>query len=239
MKDERILSCSDIEAGYYKKRVLNGISIEIHKGEIVSLIGPNGAGKSTLLKVIFGLLKPTKGKVIFEGRNITGRAPYKNSKDGIGYFIQGGEVFTNLTVIENLSLIQAISDRKSDFRIRIDEIFALFPEIEKFKNKRAGLLSGGERQMLALGILLVKQPRLLLLDEPLSKLSSGLMERFSTKIKEINSNLGISIVLVEQNIPKALSIAKRVYLMKLGEIVLSDTPQNILKNNKLEEIYFK
>lgn len=239
MKDERILTCSDIDAGYYKKRVLNSVSIEIHKGEIVSLIGPNGAGKSTLLKVIFGLLKPSKGEVIFEGKNITGKTPYKNSKDGIGYFIQGGEIFTNLTVMENLTLIQTIGDRKSDTRKRIEEVFALFPEIGNFKNKRAGLLSGGERQMLALGILLVKQPRLLLLDEPLSGLSLGLMERFTEKIKEINSNLGISILLVEQNIPKALSIAKKVYLMKLGEIVLCDTPQNILKKKKLEKIYFK
>lgn len=239
MKNEKILICKDVEVGYYKKRVLNGVSIEINKGEIVSLIGPNGAGKSTLIKTIFGLLKPLKGRVFFEGKDITGRNPYRNSRDGIGYFIQGGEVFTNLSLIENLTLIQDISDNKLNIRERIKEVFNIFPELKKFKSKRAGLLSGGERQMLALGILLVKQPRLLLLDEPLSGLFSKLMDRFMERIKKINNNLGISILLVEQNIPRAISIARRVYIMKLGKMEFCGTPDEIRKGRILEEAYFK
>ncbi|MDP2753098.1 MAG: ABC transporter ATP-binding protein [Nitrospirota bacterium] len=239
MNNEKILIGEGIEAGYFKKLVLQGVSFEIYKGGIVGLIGPNGAGKSTLIKVIFGLLKPSKGKIIFQGKDITGRATVKNVKDGISYFVQGGEVFSNLSILENLTLTNFLNKDRGYNNNPLSEVFSLFPELERFKDKRAGLLSGGERKMLALGILLVRRPKLLLLDEPLGGLASSLMKRFIEKIKEINEDLGVSILLVDQNIPQVLSLSKRVYLMKQGKIVLSDTPDNVLKKSVLEEAYFK
>lgn len=237
MKNEIIIRGEDIEAGYSKKPVLQGVSFEIYNREIVGLIGPNGAGKSTLMKVIFGLLGIRKGKIIFHGMDITGRTPLENVKDGMSYFIQGGEIFSNLSVQENLALsVSLIADRKNNNN-SFDIVFELFPELERLKGKRAGLLSGGERRMLSLGMLLVKQIKLLLLDEPLGGLAADLMQRFIRKIKQINSDLGISIVLIDQHIPEVFSISDRVYLMKQGMIVLCDTPANITKNRVLQEAY--
>jgi len=239
MNSQKILEAKEIVAGYNKKMVLQGVSIELYEKEVVALIGPNGAGKSTLIKTVFGILKPKAGKIFFKGEDITGREPYKNSLNGMGYFIQGGEVFTNLTVMENLLIPQYI-DKNLEKENLLDEVFSLFPELKSLNDKRAGILSGGERQMLALGILLMKKPEILLLDEPISKLAPIWKNKFIEKIKELKEKWGLSIIFwAEQDIPKALAVADRVYVMKLGKMEFCGTPEELRQGKKLEEAYFK
>jgi len=239
MNNQKILTGKNIVAGYNKKMVLQGVSFEIYQRETVALIGPNGAGKSTLIKTVFGILKPQSGEIFFKDEDITGRKPYKNSRNGMGYFIQGGEIFSNLTIMENLFIPQYI-DKKLGIEKLLTEIFALFPEMKKFKNKRAGVLSGGERQMLALSILLMKKPLLLLLDEPISKLAPLWKDKFIERLKELIANWNLSVIFwAEQDIPKALAVADRVYVMKLGKMEFCGTPEELKQSKKLEEIYLK
>lgn len=238
MNDNLILKTEDIESAYIKKKILFGVSIEIKNGEIVSIIGPNGAGKSTLFKTIVGILKPLNGCVIYNGKDITGRSLYENVKEGIGYLIQGRPVFTNLTVLENIELSAEVS-LNGENKKRIKEMFNLFPELEKYKNRRAGLLSGGEQKMLSLAILLVQNPKVLLLDEPSLGLSPILAKRITEKIKKINKQFSIPVILIEQNIPNALSISDRVYLLRLGKCIFSGTPKQIIENKILQDEYFK
>ncbi len=225
-----IIELKNIYASYGKKDVLNDVSIEVKKGEIVSLIGPNGAGKSTTLKVIAGFLKPKSGKIIFKNKDITNLLPWERSRFGIGYLFQGGSIFENLTVIENLKL----SNEK------IDTTFDIFPELEKYKNTRAGLLSGGLKQMLSISLILLKDPELLLLDEPSAGLSPLLVEKLISKIKYINQKFGKTILLVEQNIIQALKISNRIYLMSAGKIIKENKdPLRFLETEKFEKIFFE
>jgi branched-chain amino acid transport system ATP-binding protein len=225
-----IIELKNIYASYGKKEVLSDVSIEVKKGEIVSLIGPNGAGKSTTLKVISGFLKPKSGKIIFKDKDITNLSPWQRSKLGIAYLFQGGSIFENLTVIENLKL----SNEK------IETAFEIFPELEKYKKTRAGLLSGGLKQMLSISLILLKEPELLLLDEPSAGLSPALVEKLISKIKDINQKFNKTILLVEQNIVQALKISNRLYLMSAGKIIKeSDDPLTFLETEKFEKIFFE
>jgi branched-chain amino acid transport system ATP-binding protein len=225
-----IIELKNIYASYGKKEVLSDVSIEVKKGEIVSLIGPNGAGKSTTLKVISGFLKPKSGKIIFKDKDITNLSPWQRSKLGIAYLFQGGSIFENLTVIENLKL----SNEK------IETAFEIFPELEKYKKTRAGLLSGGLKQMLSISLILLKDPDLLLLDEPSAGLSPALVEKLISKIKDINQKFNKTILLVEQNIVQALKISDRLYLMSAGKIIKeSDDPLTFLETEKFEKIFFE
>lgn len=236
-ENQTILALENIRAGYYKKEVLHGVSLSIKKGEIVSVIGPNGAGKSTLLKVISGVLTPRKGKVFFNGKDITSLPPYLRVKGGIGYFIQGGSVFANLTIRENLEL-GGFDLPKSDYKRRLEDIFNLFPALKQISCLRAGLLSGGEKQMLAFSMILMKEPQILLLDEPSAGLSPKLVGGLAEKVKEIHQEKGISVLLVEQNIREALRISERTYLLRNGEIIGEEEPGKLLKEGKLEKIFF-
>jgi branched-chain amino acid transport system ATP-binding protein len=225
-----IIELKNIYASYGKKEVLSDVSIAVKKGEIVSLIGPNGAGKSTTLKVISGFLKPKSGKIIFKDKDITNLSPWQRSKLGIAYLFQGGSIFENLTVIENLKL----SNEK------IETAFEIFPELEKYKKTRAGLLSGGLKQMLSISLILLKDPDLLLLDEPSAGLSPALVEKLISKIKDINQKFNKTILLVEQNIIQALKISNRLYLMSAGKIIKeSDDPLTFLETEKFEKIFFE
>jgi branched-chain amino acid transport system ATP-binding protein len=225
-----IIELKNIYASYGKKEVLSDVSIEVKKGEIVSLIGPNGAGKSTTLKVISGFLKPKSGKIIFKDKDITNLSPWQRSKLGIAYLFQGGSIFENLTIIENLKL----SNEK------IETAFEIFPELEKYKKTRAGLLSGGLKQMLSISLILLKDPDLLLLDEPSAGLSPALVEKLISKIKDINQKFNKTILLVEQNIVQALKISNRLYLMSAGKIIKeSDDPLTFLETEKFEKIFFE
>lgn len=242
-----ILSVDDVYAAYIKKQVLNGVTITVREGEIVALIGPNGAGKSTVLKVITGFLKPQKGRVEFYGEDITQMEVHERIVRGIGYFMQGGEVFKSMTIEENLEMgsftgqAPTIREGRAESRKLIDKdrIYDLFPNLKDKRKRPAGLLSGGEKQALALGMVLMTCPRLLLLDEPSAGLSPSLVKEVLEKIVKINTELGIEMLIVEQNVREVLNIVHRVYVMKLGKIVGEEKPQTLLMGKALEEVFLR
>ncbi len=237
MNNEKILSVNSIHAAYYKKEILKGVSISARTGEILAVIGPNGSGKSTLLKVICGMLKPSAGVIKFKGRDVTDFTAEQMVKQGTGYLIQGGEVFAGMSIYENLSL-SGMGLSKAVRRARINEIFEIFPALEKLQSRRAGFLSGGEKQALALSMALMKKPALLLLDEPSAGLSPAMVGRIMGVIKNVNSKYGTTIVLVEQNIKEALRICRRVYLLKNGAIAGEENPQDLIKGERINELFF-
>jgi branched-chain amino acid transport system ATP-binding protein len=229
------LKVENIYAGYGKKEVLRGVSFSLKKGEIITIIGPNGAGKSTILKVVAGFLEPYTGRIIWKDNEITALPPHKRISLGICYFIQGGKVFPNLTVRENLELSMG-SKENGD---RFDEIFTLFPELKNLLKRRAGLLSGGQRQQVAIAMILLKKPELILFDEPSAGLSPNLVSETINKIQKINQLWETGIVLVEQNVNEALKIANRVYIMSNGQIVYeTNRSEELLKSDLLEKLFF-
>lgn len=230
-----LLKVENIYAGYGKKEVLRDVSIYLDKGEIIALIGPNGAGKSTLLKVIAGFLTPYSGKVTFEGVDITHLPSFKRAFLGLLYLMQGGRIFPNLTVKENLELsLTSNMDGQG-----IEEVLTIFPELKSVLRRRAGLLSGGQKQQLALAMILLKKPKAMLLDEPSAGLSPYLVSEIIEKIKEINRIYGTSVILVEQNVSQALKISDRVYILSSGMIINeSKNPKELLEGEILERVFF-
>jgi branched-chain amino acid transport system ATP-binding protein len=233
-----ILSLEGIDAGYYERQILYDVRIETKKNEIVLLIGPNGAGKSTLLKVIAGILKPWKGKTVFEGRELNGLSPARRAKMGVSYFLQGGEVFGNLTIKENLE-IAGMGLNRGKIKDKIGNVFELFPKLKEMEGRRAGLLSGGEKHQLALGMIFIREPKLMLLDEPSAGLSPLLVKELLDSIKQMKEILGASVLIVEQNIREGLKIADRIYLMKAGSIVKEIMPEEATKGELLEKLFFE
>lgn len=214
-----LFELKNIHAGYNDREILTGTTLEIDSGEIVALIGPNGAGKSTVLKVASGFIIPKQGNIIFDDTDITLLETNRRIPLGIGYFLQGGEVFPDMSVYENFEMA-GTNLKKTYFSESIEETLSLFPLLKDKLNKRAGLLSGGERQMLALGMIMLRRPRLLLLDEPSAGLAPGLVKGIMEKIIEINKSYGTAILLVEQKIGEALEIAHRGYILKNGQVDL-------------------
>lgn len=221
-----LLLVENISASYSSKPILQGVSINMNYGEIVSLIGHNGAGKSTLLKVIFGDLPASLGKVVYLGREITNIPLYRRREMGMSYLPQSSNVFSDLNIYDNL-LVSGNGLHKADLNQRIEEVFMLFPPLKSMYRKRAGLLSGGERQMLAMGILLLTKPQLLLLDEPSAGLAPRLITEIMEKIIEINKTYGVAILLVEQKVAEALKISQRCYLLKNGQVALEGTSEEV------------
>ena len=230
-----VLEASDLVAGYGTKQVLHGVSLRVEAGEIVALIGHNGAGKTTLLKTLFGLLPALGGGVRYGGRPITGRRAALNVRDGLSFVPQGHGIFTDLTVGENLEL-GGYSVGAADPE-RLAAIYDLFPILKERQDQRAGTLSGGQQQMLALGLALVLQPKLLLLDEPSLGLAPVLVQRVLESVQEINRRFGTAVLLVEQNVKQALRIASRVYVMKVGQISLEDQASALLARQDLWRLF--
>ena len=229
-----ILKVEGATVGYSEIDILHDVSIVLGAGEIVSVIGPNGAGKSTLLKTIFGCLTPKKGKVFLKDENITGLKPEKIVKKGISYVPQVENIFPSLTIQENLEMGAFI--RTDDFSSRLNEVFELFPVLKKRKNHKAGHLSGGQRQMVAMGRALMLDPKVLLLDEPSAGLAPKLVSMIFEKIKDINST-GVAMILVEQNAREALSMARRGYVLATGKNVLDGEAKALLANNEVARLY--
>ncbi len=222
-----LLSVQNLQSGYGQKQVLNGVSLQVHHGEIVALLGPNGAGKSTLLKAVFGLLRAWRGSIVFEGKPIHNRHPVRNVQDGLTYVPQGSRVFQDLTVQENLELAGFILRDRRVIQNRMERVLHLFPVLEERCSQLAGRLSGGEKQMLALGQALMTDPRLLLLDEPSLGLAPQAAHETIVAIQRLNNELGTAILLVEQNVAEAISIAHRVYVLRLGKVVLEAYPKDL------------
>ncbi|HLC06118.1 MAG TPA: ABC transporter ATP-binding protein [Anaerolineales bacterium] len=231
-----MLRVERISVSYGGTPALTDVSFEVHEGEIVSIIGSNGAGKSTILKTISGLLHPARGVIEFDGQPISGLPPYKVVERGIAHVPEGRRLFTKLNVYENL-LVGAFTHKSEDDRRRmIGEIFELFPVLEERRQQRAGTLSGGEQQMLAIGRALMSHPRLLMLDEPSLGIMPVLIDRFFEVTRRINQE-GTTILLVEQNVRQALELANRGYVIQTGRIILEGSGPELLASDQVREAY--
>jgi branched-chain amino acid transport system ATP-binding protein len=224
-----LLEIKDLESGYGKTQVLYGISLTIQEREIVGLIGHNGAGKSTILRSIFGLLKPYQGHVLYMNQEITSQSPTTNIDRGICLIPQDQFIFNDLTVRDNLEISIFTMRDKSNLDSRFETLYKLFPILEDRRNQLGGTLSGGERRILSIGMGLLRQPKLMMLDEPSSGLSPIITQHVAEAIQEINSTLATSVLLVEQNVKMAFKLSKRVYVMKAGRIILEETGDKLLE----------
>jgi neutral amino acid transport system ATP-binding protein len=230
-----ILQAENITAGYTREvNILYEVGIRLKSGQIVTIIGPNGAGKSTLLKTIFGILKPSNGKISLKEEDITGLKPDKVAQKGISYVPQVDNVFPSLTIQENLEMGAFIRD--DDYSPRLNEIYELFPVLGERKKQKAGQLSGGQRQMVAMGRALMVDPQVLLLDEPSAGLSPKLVDMIFEKIKDINKT-GVSMIIVEQNAREALKMADHGYVLAMGRNVLDDSGDALLANEEVGRLY--
>jgi ABC-type branched-subunit amino acid transport system ATPase component len=230
-----ILQAENITAGYTTEvNILSDVGIQLKSGQIVSVIGPNGAGKSTLLKTIFGILKPTTGKIRLKDEDITGLKPDKVANKGISYVPQVDNVFPSLTIQENLEMGAFIRD--DDYSQRLNEIYDLFPILGDRRKQKAGQLSGGQRQMVAMGRALMVDPQVLLLDEPSAGLSPKLVDMIFEKIIEVNKT-GVSMIIVEQNAREALKMADHGYVLAMGRNVLDDSGDALLANEEVGRLY--
>ncbi|MBO8141162.1 MAG: ABC transporter ATP-binding protein [Firmicutes bacterium] len=215
---------------------LKGVSLEVRQGEIVTLIGANGAGKTTLLRTISGLIRPTHGRITYEGRDLFSMPPEQIVAAGVAHVPEGRRVFPLMSVAENLELGAFARRDPAGVREDMERVFRLFPRLAERKTQAAGTLSGGEQQMLAIGRALMARPRLLLLDEPSMGLAPVIVENIFQVIREINA-AGTTILLVEQNAHMALATAHRGYVMETGRIVLSDSADRLLKNEAVRKAY--
>jgi ABC-type branched-subunit amino acid transport system ATPase component len=229
-----LLTVSNVVAGYGETEILHGVSIAIEEGHIVTIIGPNGSGKSTLLKAIFGLVKPKAGKVLFQGKEITGSPPETVVRKGLCYVPQSSNIFPSLSINENLEMGAFV--RTDDFSQRLEEIYLLFPDLAGRRKDKAGTLSGGQRQMLALARALMLDPALLLLDEPSAGLAPNLVGSVFEKILGIN-RAGVAILLVEQNAREALQLSSWGYVLASGQNQLEDRGENLLSNPDVARLY--
>lgn len=216
--------------------VLQGVDLSVKKGEIVAVLGPNGAGKTTLLNTIFGIATIHEGDILFENRPITSVKLHEVVRMGISYAPQLSNVFPNLTVEENLEMGAFIRGKDQTIKDDMKEVFKLFPEIDRRRNQKAKTLSGGERQMLAVARALMSRPKLLLLDEPTAGLSPRAGIALMNKIKEIRDR-GVTILIVEQNVKRALEIADRGYVLVSGRIIREDSAENLMKTG-VERLFF-
>jgi len=230
-----VLQIEGLHAGYGPIRALRGIDLEVERGEVMALIGSNGAGKTTLLMTICGIVRPTAGRIRYEGRDVTGASPYRIMNQGLAQVPEGRRIFPQMTVLENLQMGGAAS-APADFRRDLDWVYSLFPVLAERRGQSGGTLSGGEQQMLAIGRALMSRPRLLLMDEPSLGLAPIIVKRIFQIIAEINRE-GTTILLVEQNAFAALKLAHRACVLATGEIALSGTAQTLLDNPDVQRAY--
>jgi branched-chain amino acid transport system ATP-binding protein len=226
----------DVHTFYGSIEALKGISLDVHEGEIVTLIGANGAGKSTTLRSINGLNHPRKGKIFFQGTDVTSMPPHQIVKRGISQSPEGRKLFPRMTVTENLEMGAFQRTDRGGIREDMDRVFSLFPRLAERKTQKAGTMSGGEQQMLAIGRALMARPKLLLLDEPSMGLAPIFVEKIFEIVKEINEQ-GTPILLVEQNALMALDTADRGYVLETGRIALADDAKSLRQNEQVRKTY--
>lgn len=233
----QILVAQNVVSGYGKKQILNGISLEVYQGEIIAIIGHNGAGKSTLLKAIFGVVPIWKGQIVIDGTAINKPVPREMLKKGISFAPQGNRIFTDLTVQENFEIGGAMVSDKVKMKEGIESVLSLFPALKPHLRDRAGILSGGEKQMLALANVMISRPRMLLLDEPSLGLAPGLVTQALEHIQEINRISKLSVLIVEQKVREVLKIAQRVYVLRNGLVSYSGVAEDLRDEAKMKEVY--
>ncbi len=234
---EAILETKGLAAGYGKKRAVFGVDLSLAKGEKLLILGHNGAGKTTLLRAIFGLIEPMAGSVMLEGRDITGRTPAANVADGVAFVPQGHGIFKSLTVRDNLELGAFAENDKGKLPERLETVHDLFPILKERASQVAGTFSGGQQQMLAIGMALMHGPRVLILDEPSIGLAPNLVERVMEAIATINEKLGASILMVEQNVQLSLPLADRVMVIKTGVTVYEGSPEPLRDHVELMKLF--
>lgn len=232
-----MLTIEGVHVYYGAIHALDGVSIQVNQGEIVTMIGANGAGKSTTIRTVSGLVRARAGKIVFEGEDVSRIAPHKLVQRGICQSPEGRRVFADMTVRENLELGAYLHRGKSgQIREDLDRVFTLFPRLKERISQTAGTLSGGEQQMLAIGRALMARPRLLMLDEPSLGLAPFLVQQIFHIIRDINSQ-GTTILLVEQNAFQALRVASRGYVLETGRVVLQDAADKLLENDEVKKAY--
>jgi branched-chain amino acid transport system ATP-binding protein len=235
---EALLIGTGVETFYGKIQALKGIDFEVHKGEIATLIGSNGAGKSTLMMTIFGTPRARAGRIVFEGHDITALPTHQIARLGIAQSPEGRRIFPRMTVLENLQMGATVNDMKF-FDEDVAKVYRLFPILEQRSGQRAGTLSGGEQQMLAIGRALMARPKLLLLDEPSLGLAPIIVRSIFAAIKELNESQGLTVFLVEQNAFHALKLAHRAYVMVNGKITMSGTGKELLARPEVRAAYLE
>ena len=233
---ESIIRVRDLHAGYGNAHILFGVDFEARQKDLTLIVGPNGSGKSTLLKSLFGLATVYSGRITYRDTDITGMAPHDIARKKIAYLPQVNNVFGNLTIMENLLMASYVLDSK-DTASRIPEVFEEFPALVQFKNAKTSTLSGGQRQMLGMGMAMIRRPDVMLFDEPTASLSPRLADGVLSKIKEIRDSHGITCILVEQNVKRALKMGDYVYLLAGGKEAFRGKPDDLLKHPTLGKLY--
>jgi branched-chain amino acid transport system ATP-binding protein len=232
-----MLKVEDLHVAYDGVQAVRGISLEVHASEITALLGANGAGKSSTLLSIVGLVKPGRGRVTFEGQDITGQPPEILIKKGIAMIPEGARVFARQPVEQNLRLGAYIMRDETVYRHRLERVYKLFPRLLERREQSAGTMSGGERQMLAIGRALMSGPRLLLIDEPSLGLSPILIEQVFDALAVLNKQDGLAVLLVEQNMMQALEVAARAYVMQSGRIAIEGSAADLAASDEVRKAY--
>ncbi len=231
-----MLSVEKIQLRYNKIPVIHDVSIRVEKGEIVTLIGGNGNGKSTVLKGISGILPPSEGKIVFEGKDITKTEAFDIVSLGISLVPEGRRLFPTLSVYKNLLLGAYLTNDGREIEKRMDYVYSIFPALKERKDQRAGTLSGGEQQMVAIGRGLMSKPKLLLLDEPSWGIAPKLVDRVFEVIREIRND-GVTIILVEQDVQEALEACDRAYVIQTGRVVMEGTGRDVLNSELIQKAF--
>lgn len=231
-----VLESRALDAGFGKSHILFKIDFKAHEHDITTIVGPNGCGKSTLLKSVFGLTSIYGGNILYNGENITGLAPHMITRKKIAYLPQVDSVFINLTIRENL-FMSSYTLTKAEFNERLPTVFEAFPILDELQNKKSTVLSGGQRQMLGMGMAMMRKPNLMLFDEPTAGLSPRLADEVLEKIVQMRNDYGITVVLVEQDVRRALRIGDRVNLFANGQNIFNGSPDDLKANPELGRMY--
>ena len=232
-----MLEVRDLDLFYGDAQALDDVALDVESGEIVAIIGANGAGKSSLIRSIFGMERPRRGTIRFEGHDIAGAAPHVICNLGIGQVAEGRQVFPNMSVRENLEMGAVVPRARAGAAAAMERVLALFPRLAERRRQLAGTLSGGEQQMLAIARCLMGQPRLIMLDEPSLGLAPVVAEDVFRVVRELNERDGITIVLVEQNVAQSLALATRAYVLETGRIVMSGSGAALLADDRVRQAY--
>jgi branched-chain amino acid transport system ATP-binding protein len=232
-----MLKVSNLDLFYGDAQALDDVSLEVAEGEVVAIVGANGAGKTSLIRTVFGMHRPARGKIGFEGRSIVGEAPHRICNLGIGQVAEGRQVFANMTVAENLEMGAVVPRARAGAAAAMKRVLTLFPRLQERRRQRAGTLSGGEQQMLAIARCLMGQPRLVMLDEPSLGLAPVVVDDVFAVVRDLNRREGLTIVLVEQNVVQSLALAHRGYVLENGRIVISGSGAALLADDRVRRAY--
>ena len=232
-----LLDVQDLYAGYQKLDILKGVNLQVNPGEIVCVIGPNGAGKSTVFKAVYGFIEIRKGRTLFDGNDVTTYRPQEMLRAGVSIVPQLRSVFPQMTVIENLEMGMYLEKDNKQVRNRIDEIFDLFPRLAERKQQKAGTMSGGEQRMLEIGRALMYKPKLLLMDEPSAGLAPLITKMIFEQIEHLNRELGLTVLMIEQNARQGLEISDQGYVLQLGKNSFKGPSKELLDNPEVRQAF--